>query len=70
MTTPTKMQFHVTGMTCGGCVEAVKRLMTRLDPGARIRIDLESGSLNTETAASASAVIAAVSKAGYGIQQV
>ena len=60
-----KIILSVEGMTCGGCVEAVKRVIRKADPAAEVDVDLETGRVEAITVASAPDVAAAVTKAGY-----
>lgn len=58
--------LNVTGMTCGGCVATVEKLIKREDPTAKVKIDLASGRVEAETAAEPAALIAAIESAGFG----
>jgi copper chaperone len=60
-----KIILTVDGMTCGGCVEAVKRVIRKADPSADIDVSLETGRVEATTIALADALAAAVTKAGY-----
>ena len=55
----------VTGMTCGGCAEAVKRVIRKSDPDAAVTVDLDSGRVEVNTIADPAVLAAAVTKAGY-----
>jgi copper chaperone len=57
--------FKVEGMSCGGCVTAVERIVRRVDPEARIRVDLAAARADVATQASPEAVSQALTKAGY-----
>jgi len=37
------VELTVTGMTCGGCVNSVKRALAREFPDANVQVDLETG---------------------------
>lgn len=52
-------------MTCGHCVRAVTEAVQRLDPQARVEIDLPAHRARIETAQPAEAVRAALSEEGY-----
>jgi copper chaperone len=60
-----KIILHVDGMTCGGCVEAVKRVIRKVDQGSKIDIDLTSGRVEVVTIIPAEELVEAVTKAGY-----
>ena len=57
--------FTVSGMTCGHCVTSVKEEISELTGVTDVQVDLTSGRLTVVGDASAQAVIAAVSEAGY-----
>jgi len=59
--------YLVTGMTCDGCVCAVKRAIRRAAPDAEIEIDLSSGKVEVETAIPSAAVIDALRSAGFAV---
>lgn len=60
-----KLVFSVKGMTCGGCAEAVKRVIRKSDPAADVTVDLASGRVEAQTIGKASELAAAITKAGY-----
>jgi len=62
---PEKIVLNVEGMTCGGCVEAVKRVIRKADPTAEVEIDLSSGRVEAVTVVAAQDLAQAVSKSGY-----
>jgi copper chaperone len=57
--------MQVDGMTCQGCVDAVKRTVRRLDPGAEVEVDLEHGRARIATTAQSVDVAKAITDAGY-----
>lgn len=64
--------FHVTGMTCGHCVDAVTQELTEVPGVTDVRIDLVAGgtstvSVTTDGDPDRSAVAAAVDEAGYDL---
>ena len=62
---PNALSMRVQGMTCQGCVEAVRRVIHRLDPQAEIALDLTAGSLRLTKQARSLDVTQALGKAGY-----
>jgi len=60
-----KIVLAVEGMTCGGCMEAVKRVIRKADPAADVSIALETGRVEAVTIAQAGELALAVTKAGY-----
>ncbi|MBQ0823766.1 heavy-metal-associated domain-containing protein [Microvirga terrae] len=57
--------MQVDGMTCQGCVNSVTRAIQRLDPGARVDVDLEHGRVHVTTTAQSVEVARALDAAGY-----
>ncbi|HEY8564781.1 MAG TPA: heavy-metal-associated domain-containing protein [Beijerinckiaceae bacterium] len=57
--------MQVEGMTCQGCVDAVTRVIKRLDPGAEVSVDLAHGRVSVTTEAQSLDVAMALTKAGY-----
>ena len=58
--------LSISGMTCGGCAVAVKRLLSRVPGVARAEVDLAKGQALVEGSVRRDALIAAVEAAGYG----
>lgn len=59
------LRYHVNGMTCGHCVQAITRAITALDPTAKVAVDLRQKLVTAETGASERAVADAIRNAGY-----
>ena len=61
--------FTVEGMTCGHCAQAVTTEIQKLDGVTDVRVTVESGSVQVDSAADLSldAVAAAVDEAGYAL---
>lgn len=57
--------MQVDGMTCQGCVDAVKKVVRRLDPDADVDVDLDHGRVRVLTTAQSVEVAQAIGKAGY-----
>ncbi len=57
--------MQVEGMTCQGCVNAVTKAIQRLDPGAKVEVDLEHGRVHVVTTAQTLEVAQALDAAGY-----
>ena len=62
-----KLKFNVTGMTCAACSARVEKV-TRAVPGVvQAEVNLLAGTMQVEAAEDvSSAIISAVTKAGYG----
>ncbi|MEI6574401.1 MAG: heavy-metal-associated domain-containing protein [Alphaproteobacteria bacterium] len=65
MTEAKTIVLSVKGMTCGGCAEAVKRVICKVDSVAEVSVDLASGRVQASTQVDGAALAAAVTKAGY-----
>ena len=60
------LRFSVKGMTCGRCVGSVKKAIQAVAPGANVRVDLPSGTVEVDNGEVA-AVRAAIEEAGYSV---
>ena len=58
-------ELKVGGMTCEGCVNAVKRTLSRVPGVTSVQVDLAAGRARVEGEADAARLIEAVEKAGY-----
>jgi copper chaperone len=63
--TPSDLLMQVEGMTCDGCAAAVRRAIQRLDPDARVAVDLDHGRVAVTTTAQALSIAEALTEAGY-----
>ena len=63
-----KLSFTVTGMTCAACSARVERAVQKVAGVKQVSVNLLKGSMRVECApeCSASTIVAAVEKAGYG----
>jgi len=59
------MQFHVEGMTCGGCARAITRALVSLDRDARVQADPRSRTVTVETSLQQAEVRRALADAGF-----
>lgn len=57
--------YHVTGMSCEGCVKAVTNAIRAAQPEAGVDIDLETGHVTVSGSPDAGAVADAVTAAGF-----
>lgn len=57
--------FVINAMSCGHCMAAITAALQRLDPEAKIEIDLAAKSLRVVTMQDRPAVARALSEAGY-----
>ncbi|TAL76508.1 MAG: cation transporter [Burkholderiaceae bacterium] len=56
----------VSGMTCGGCANAVTRILSRIPGVAKATVDIKTGYATIEGTATSADLVAAVEMAGYG----
>jgi len=59
------LSFHVPDMTCGHCVQAITAAVQAAAPGATVRADLGSHTVEVAGAGQAETVAAAIAAAGY-----
>jgi len=59
------IEVKVAGMSCGHCVNAVTAAIQAADPGARVKVSLETGMVRAETRLSLAEVTAALAEEGY-----
>ena len=60
--------YRVGGMNCGGCVAAVTQAIKRVDPTAKVAIDLDSGNVRIDGRLARDAVQRAVEEAGFSFE--
>lgn len=64
------VQLKVQGMTCGGCVKSVEKVLRAIDGVERVQVSLENASANVEYDAkktNAKAFKLAIEDAGYEV---
>ena len=61
------MKFTVSGMTCGGCINAVTRAIQSADPNAQVKVDLPTQSIELQTVLSTSEAQNLIEDAGFPI---
>jgi copper chaperone len=59
--------LKVSGMTCGGCINAVTRAIQAQDPQAKVQADLASQSVNLETTLSEAQASELITDAGFPV---
>jgi copper chaperone len=62
-----EQRFDVQGMTCAHCVRAVTEAVRRLDPAAKVEVDLPTGRVGVDTSAPRERVAAAIRDEGYAV---
>ena len=59
------IEMHVGGMTCGHCVQAVTKAIQGKDPAAKVRVDLDRGTVSAETRLPRAEMAAVLAREGY-----
>lgn len=60
--------LKVSGMTCGGCINAVTRAVQSQDPSAKVQADLATQIVTVETSLPEVQVAQLVTDAGFPVQ--
>jgi copper chaperone len=63
------LSLKVSGMTCGGCINAVTRAIQAQDPQAIVNADLSSQTVTLETTLSAAQASELITDAGFPVVQ-
>ncbi len=63
------LSLKVSGMTCGGCINAVTRAVQTQDPQAKVQADLVSQTVTLETTLSAAQAGQLITDAGFPVVQ-
>ncbi|MBU3579653.1 heavy-metal-associated domain-containing protein [Polynucleobacter sp. 73C-SIWE] len=63
------LSLKVSGMTCGGCINAVTRAIQAQDPQAKVKADLASQVVDLETSLSAAQASQIIADAGFPVTQ-
>lgn len=58
-------QFHVPGMTCGGCARVVTNAIKAIDPAAEVTTDPSARRITVRSQANEQALMSAHAEAGY-----
>jgi copper chaperone len=61
------LSLKVSGMTCGGCINAVTRAIQAQDPQAKVQVDLASQTVNLETTLSEPKASQLIAEAGFPV---
>lgn len=63
------LSLKVSGMTCGGCINAVTRAIQAQDPDAKVQADLATQLVTLETSLSAAEASQLITDAGFPVAQ-
>lgn len=61
------LSLKVTGMTCGGCINAVTRAIQSQDPQAKVQADLATQMVSLETSLSEAQASQLITDAGFPV---
>jgi copper chaperone len=61
--------LKVSGMTCGGCINAVTRAIQTQDPQAKVQADLATQVVSLETSLSPGLAAELITDAGFPVSQ-
>ena len=61
------ISLKVSGMTCGGCINAVTRAVQSQDPQAKVQADLITQTVNLETSLSLGQASQLITDAGFPV---
>ena len=61
------LTLKVSGMTCGGCINAVTRAVQSQDPQAKVQADLITQTVNLETSLSPGQASQLITDAGFPV---
>jgi copper chaperone len=61
------LSLKVSGMTCGGCINAVTRAVQSQDPSAKVQVDLASQTVSLETTLSQAQASQLITGAGFPV---
>ena len=59
------LRFHVSNMTCGGCVKGVTRAIQGVAANAKVETDLSTREVAVSGAEDAAAIVEALRRAGF-----
>lgn len=60
-------ELTVSGMTCGGCAQAVTRSIQKKDPNAKVTVDLKDGKVSINSILTPEELAGTITKAGYQV---
>jgi copper chaperone len=63
------LSLKVSGMTCGGCINAVTRAIQAQDPAAKVQADLATQTISLDTSLSSAQASQLITEAGFPVVQ-
>jgi copper chaperone len=61
------LTLKVSGMTCGGCINAVTRAVQSQDPQAKVQVDLAAQTVSLETSLTPAQASQLITDAGFPV---
>jgi copper chaperone len=61
------LNLKVSGMTCGGCINAITRAIQAQDPAAIVQVDLAAQMISLQTSLSAAQAGQLITDAGFPV---
>ncbi|MBB5397985.1 MULTISPECIES: heavy-metal-associated domain-containing protein [Paraburkholderia] len=59
------MEFKVSDMSCGGCANAISKAIAKLDPAAKVQIDVAAKTVKVESALNLGQISHAIEHANF-----
>jgi copper chaperone len=59
------IEFNVEAMSCGHCASTITQTLQRVDPQAKVEVDLAAKKVRVESSADRALLAEALAKAGY-----
>jgi len=63
------LRFRVEGMTCQGCVNAVRQAVAGVAPGRPVTVTLATGEVEVAEGTNAAAIAGAIEQAGFVVAE-
>ena len=59
------MEFRVPDMSCGGCASAITKAIAKLDPAAKVQIDVAAKTVKVESSLNQGDIASAIAQARF-----
>ncbi|MDR5880529.1 heavy-metal-associated domain-containing protein [Caballeronia sp. LZ032] len=59
------MKFHVKDISCGGCVQTIRRAIAQVDAAAQVQVDVASKTVEVQSTVSEQLVKRAIESVGF-----
>jgi copper chaperone CopZ len=60
--------FEVEGIHCSSCAKRITDAIVAVQPGAKVGVDIESGTVEVEPATDRARIVQAIADAGYALR--